>query len=512
MNRISLLLYLALCISPAWAQNQYWIVFEDKPVFQGQPEELLSPAALEKRRLQGLPEVQWTDLPLNSQYIRQLVEQQIRAQQVSKWLNAVAASLSKEQLEWVKKQPYVREVVEIRTRSIAQRKGNGVINYGMAITQLGAEAADAAGLDGQGILIGVIDAGFASAASDMMLQDIFVKQRVVSTMDLVNRLRSADEFYEAETSNDEHGTTVMQMIGGHNRRMRYGFATGASFVLARTDHGVNETRQEEVNWVRAVEWMDSIGVRLINTSLGYALGFTDPAENHKPSEIDGKTTLITRAAQIATEEKGLLIVVSAGNEGDDPAWRILSAPADAQGVLSVGATNEDGQKMNYSSTGPEWLPYNKPDVACYSLYGTSFSAPVITGLAACLFQYKPNAQGKEIRQAIEQSCHLYPYSNNFIGYGLPQADRAMALLDGKSVSEAKVVRSHGKNEYHLHVKGQRKAVLFHKVAGRIVKIQQTVNIQKGSIVIIRPEKSNLPPITQTTVSLAGSPAIEIMWE
>jgi subtilisin family serine protease len=129
------------------------------------------------------------------------------------------------------------------------------------------------------------------------------------------------------------------------------------------------------------------------------------------------------------DKKGILIIVSAGNEGDDRSWRIISTPADAQGVLAIGATNAKlWNRIGYSSIGPESLPYLKPNVSCFSLYGTSLSAPVITGFAACVMQANPKLTNKQVMELIEKSSHLYPYGNNYVGYGVPQASRAIALL------------------------------------------------------------------------------------
>jgi hypothetical protein len=218
--------------------------------------------------------------------------------------------------------------------------------------------------------------------------------------------------------------------------------------------------------------------------------------------------VITKAAQIAVEEKGLLLVVSAGNEGQQ-AWRIVSAPADAAGVVSVGATNANGTKAGYSSVGPAALPYLKPDVSCHSLDGTSFSAPVVTGFAACLMQLRPDAKGSEIADALRQSAPLYPYGNHYIGYGIPQASRAINLLGGKKVSATmQEKKGRAKEKIQLkHPMGEGQALLFHKTDGRLVEKEQVVKASKGKIQVKRPKQA-----TRTTVLFDNNTGVEIIWE
>jgi subtilisin family serine protease len=243
------------------------------------------------------------------------------------------------------------------------------------MSQVQANAFLKEGITAKDVTIGVIDAGFYGADSSLSLSQIFSNDRILGIRDYVKPGRAGDLLFStAESFSDMHGTEVLAAIAGidYKDQIQYGMATNAKFYLARTDYSLREYRGEEDNWIAAMEWMDSLGVRLINTSLGYAKGFSDPRENYTPSQMDGKTSAISRAAQIASDQKGIMLIVSAGNEGDDKSWGIVSAPADAKGVLSVGATNGKlWNRIGYSSTGPEFLPYVKPNVSCFSLYGTS---------------------------------------------------------------------------------------------------------------------------------------------
>ena len=224
--------------------------------------------------------------------------------------------------------------------------------------------------------------------------------------------------------------------------------------------------------------------------------------------MDGKTSAITRAAQIASDKKGIMLVVSAGNEGDDKAWGILSAPADAKGVLAIGATNNKlWNRIGYSSTGPEFLPYIKPNVSCFSLYGTSLSAPVITGFAACLMQANPKLTNKELIELIERSAHLYPYGNNFVGYGVPLASRALALAKAPYLpSYSKMVLAKGRS-YELNVTTEDGLVaIYRKKNKKDVLSQQVAKVQNGKITIKRQNGEHF-----TTVDLKDY-AVEVQWD
>jgi hypothetical protein len=299
-----------------------------------------------------------------------------------------------------------------------------------------------------------------------------------------------DIITDAATSGDGHGRSVLEKICGYDPdlRIQSGMAVNAQFYLARTENGDKENRGEEDKWIEAMEWMDSLGVRLISTSLGYATKMDDPKDNYKQLEMDGKTARISRAAQMAVDEKGIFLVVSAGNEGAS-SWKIVSAPADAQGVLSVGATREYVMdRISYSSIGPEHLPYLKPNVSCYSPNGTSFSAPAVAGFVACLMEKAPDMDNKSLKAIIEKSAHLYPYGNNFIGYGVPQADRALKLISDPKVDfkNTFVKEVHGKKmKFKVPSKVTVGGIAFHKKNENIVIKQEEINLRKGRLVLTK---------------------------
>ncbi|MFT5955013.1 MAG: subtilisin family serine protease [Cyclobacteriaceae bacterium] len=304
--------------------------------------------------------------------------------------------------------------------------------YGYALDQIGAKYLTAKGLNGQGVKIGIIDGGFLDAPEDAALVHLFSNEQVKSYVDYVTPAMTP--YAGSKGLDDQHGTDVWRLIGGFSKEfnINYGFATGASFYLARTDHGGYEKRLEEDYLIAALEEMHRQGVRLINISLGYSDGYNQKSENYTPEMMDGQTSLLSRAVDIAHFSKNILVVVSAGNEGSRKNWKVLSAPADAKGALSVGASLLNRHvKMRYSSEGTPSIGYLKPEIACFASNGTSFSAPIITGLAATIMEADSTLSAQQIKAIIEKSGHLYPYGNNYIGYGVPSAERILQLLENQ---------------------------------------------------------------------------------
>jgi hypothetical protein len=507
MQKLLLLccVYLGL-MSQSMAQTKYWIFFTDKDTTQYDYRLHLTEEAIEKRTLQEIPLLQYTDIPLKENYIQSIKNKQIKPIMQSKWLNAVSAILTENDKKKLDSLPFIRQIIPIYDR-LKILSFKDTIEYHTALEQMEAYHFTKEKLNGDGVIVGVIDAGYVGASQNEYLEHLFNENRILGVKDLVNPQRT-EHFKYSETSSDNHGNTVLQMVTGYEKGgMQYGFATKSRFYLARTDHGDREFRGEEDYWVAAMEWMDSLGVRIINTSLGYALGFDNPQENYKPEQMNGKTSIISKAAQIASDEKGLLIVVSAGNEGNDVNWGIISTPADAKGVLSVGANTFQYLKAGYSSIGAEFLDYLKPNVVCYASGGTSFAAPILTGFAACMMQKNPKSTNKQIIAYIEKSGHLYPHGNNYIGYGVPKASRILALMNGeKEQNNAKIEKAKGVYFFKNKSNGNIKAQIFHKKNATIVIEQEMRNFGQGENRIDKPNKA-----TQTTLVLPDE-VIEIFWD
>lgn len=424
-----------------------------------------------------------TDTQSFEEKIHILTEQHYQVNKKSTWLNAVSIFLNQAEKEEILANSFVKEVSPVRHYSLQGIKKSSIQDLYVALHLMNADAFFSDSLTGKGVKIGVIDAGFTNADSSAYLAHLFKNKQFKAYRDFINPDRK--DLFEEVTTSDEHGTQVLKMITGYDKfsNTQYGFALKSDFYLARTENGEKEHRVEEDDWIAALEWMHSQGVRLVSTSLGYATEMDNEDENYTTEQMDGKTAMITIAAQKAVEEKNMIIVVSAGNSGEDKSWEIITAPADAEDVISVGATGVFQEKAGYSSIGPEFLPYLKPDVSTYSANGTSFSAPIVTGFIACLLEKDPTLTSSEIKEILLEASHLYPYGNNYVGFGIPQADRALALVQNQDTTlvhyHEKIQTRKKKIKISLENNHVKDVVLFYKT--NEFYVQKEVVLQSGFI-------------------------------
>lgn len=504
--------------TPALAQQSYWVIFKDKPTALPSGH-LISPDAQANRQKLGLASLQQTDLPISTAYLDSIARRQIKITAVSKWLNAAAVTLTPAQADALVKASFVKSLQKINGYFTAARVSASSPGKKMsqALAQLHPEAIFEKGLTGKGVKVGVIDAGFYGAPTHPALAAIFTQGRVAALRDFVDPLQK-HPYALRESLLDNHGTEVLLRIGGYNpdAKEQTGLAPKATFYLARTDHGKFENRLEEAHFVRALEWLDSLGVRLVNSSLGYGTGFDNPAENYQPQQMDG-SSFIAKSVQLAIEEKGMTIIVSAGNDGGKKSWQIINTPADAPSVLAIGATKPTTwTKQGYSGIGPAFLPYLKPDLACFSAEGTSFSAPVITGLAACLLELNPALTNIELTQILKQSGHLYPYGNNYLGFGVPNASRALALAQGSLAGTSERPKAApmvvtGKS-FQYKISQDRDALARNGgiVVYRKSSATQVIRQEKHSMGSSNIKLKRLPQETHTTLQI-GTEVIELVW-
>jgi subtilisin family serine protease len=476
------LLLLVLSALAAQANQKYWLFFNDKGDTNQIHAALLSPDAVANRVKFKMATRQWTDFPVCNTYIQLIEKEGIVIVSKSKWLNAVSAVLTDEQLTKVKQFAFVRSVQLIKhsLRIASETPSKQVKQFATAIDMMGGEAFIKAGLNGSKVKVGVIDAGYDNANHDSSLIHLFDRNQVVMVKDFLQPSHDT-AFFKPMTKSDFHGTTVLINLAGNAkgpRPIQSGLGTQALFYLARTEDGDHESRKEEDLWIAAMEWMDSLGVRLISTSLGYAREMDNPAENYQIADMNGHTSAISKAATIAVKEKGIFLVVAAGNEGHKEDWKIITTPADVEGVVSVGAVYANWQKAGYSSIGYDSVRFLKPNVATFSLAGTSFSAPAVAGFVACMMQHRPGLSSDSLKSILYQSSHLYPYGNNFIGYGLPQAEVALHLMNGMDkAAMTKPIKVVGESvTFTIDQPEITPIVVFHKKNHQIVAYQEELKI------------------------------------
>ncbi len=419
----------------------------------------------------------------------------------SDWLNRCSYMLTHDQKKILLQNNVA--ILPVRTFHLARNNNTELLSF--ALEQIGAEHFIDAGLNGSGVKIGIIDGGFLNADKNETLAHLFSNNHVKYYKDYITPELSP--YDGLAMLDDAHGTEVWQLIGGQNpsKKIQFGLATASDYFLARTDHGGYEKRLEEDYIIAALEAMAEMGVKLFNISLGYTMDYTDPKENYTVNDVDGQTSMLTLALDRAAVERGLLFVISAGNDGDQK-WQTLSIPADAHHVLTVGASKfKLYDKMDFSSIGSTSLPYMKPNISIYSTLGTSFSAPIITGLAACIMQYDSTLTNLEIMDVVEKSSNFYPYGNNYLGHGVPDCKKILALLAGKTISPPKLISS-TKNRVVIDDVEDKTVVLFHKNDTWIVKERILVKSKKDRLTVKRPKG-----ISRTSI-LVGKAVTEIAWE
>lgn len=424
-------------------------MFKDKNIQQS-TSALVSNKCIENRKVLGIDTLQFTDYPVTDSYIQSLKSCGGEVVHVSKWLNAASVYLTSSQLHSVSTLPWVLEVIPSygyllptqSTENHLKRKKRrpkdtlSIPEPSDALKLINYSHLEKNSFTGNNVVIGVTDAGFSNLDRQDYFKKVMEENRVLGTRDFLYPSR-ASGLFENLTGKDTHGREVTKCIAGRSEKEQFGVAYNAKFYFARTENAKEERRIEEDAWVTAMEWFDSLGVRLVNSSLGYGKGFDIPSESYKNTQMNGYSTIVAKAAQIAVSQKEMIIVNSAGNSGLDKEWKgYISSPADVAGVISVGATDAYSAKMNYSSMGPEYNGYLKPDISAYSKNGTSFSSPVITGVVACILEKHNDWCNDQIKNALYKSGNLYPYKNNYIGYGVPDCEKLVKILKDEEVDDS----------------------------------------------------------------------------
>ena len=445
----------------AFAQSnpRYLVLFKDKTnstYSVGKPTEFLSQRAVDRRKKQNIA-VTENDLPVNAGYLSAIRQIGAKVIYPTRWFNGALIEASNTQLAEIKKMPFYKgielnlPVANItskspgiaRTAATHQKLGTTAdIDYGQMNNQLALmEVADLhkKGFQGENMLIAILDNGFARADQVAYFKQLRDEKRIIDTHDFVAR--------DGNIYNDGfHGLNVMSTIAAYLPGTVVGAAFKASFALYITENNSGESPYEEITWLMAAERADSLGADVINSSLGYTTfddEFDSPAYNHTYKDMDGKTTIVSRAARYATR-KGILVVNSAGNDGSN-SWRYIGAPADVDSVLTVGATNYDRSYASLSSIGPNSAGIPKPDISAVgagtiigdfdgsvsSGYGTSFSAPQIAGVAAILWQAFPNLTAQQVIYVLKKSGHMAATPDNFLGYGVPNLIKAQEIAQNE---------------------------------------------------------------------------------
>lgn len=465
------------------------------------PEAFLSQRAIDRRKKQGI-KIDETDLPVNRSYINAIAATGVKVIQTSKWNNTVVISVENDELvqqvadldcvskvekvaiytaprktntadrhalvfpkeasndqkadkadnepekidtlifdpskeigeEFMTKLVNVIHKINAKATSKASSESQSddldISYYGKGqrqISQLNGEAFHAAGFRGDGMVIAIIDGGFYNADIIPGLS----KAKILGTKDFV---APEEEFYGTQS----HGMMVLSCIAANEPNKLVGMAPEASFWLLRSEDGDTEQPIEEDNWASAIEYADSVGADVVNTSLGYA-DFDGPFNDVRYDELDGHSQLISNSASMCAD-KGMVLVCSAGNSGNDQ-WKLITSPADSKNTLTVGAVSEYGGNTAFSSIGFTTDGRIKPDIATRGgdawLYGTdgkvttasgtSFASPIACGMVACLWQALPNLTAKQIVEVVRKSGDRAEHPDPVYGCGIPDFFKAYSI-------------------------------------------------------------------------------------
>lgn len=436
------------CTSILQAQEHAWVYFKNKPnaeTYLSHPLTMLSQRAIDRRSHQNI-EITAQDVPVDPSYILSIKNSEgITVKAISKWLNAVHVFGLVTDITALKSLTFV-DSIQFASKNIENNSALKIFSKTSKINKfektsiatdefttnqvnmLGVEEFHHAGFQGQGLQIAVIDAGFYGVNTAEAFYHLLDKDEnngeILGGYDFVN---NSDDFYTH--TGTTHGTQVLSTIGAVIENEYMGTAPKASFYLFVTEDSTNESPLEESLWVQAAEKADSLGVDIINTSLGYSQ-FDESKYDYTYEDMDGATTFISRGAYIASQ-KGMVLVNSIGNSGND-SWKYLTAPADAKNIIAVGAVNATKNIVNFSSYGPTSDGRIKPETLAQggNVYvvneyneivrsnGTSFSGPIIAGVVACLWQAYPQKTSIEIRDMVIANSEMFLNPTDQEGYGV----------------------------------------------------------------------------------------------
>ncbi|MDX1910579.1 MAG: S8 family serine peptidase [Saprospiraceae bacterium] len=439
--------------------SKFWIEFTDKdntPYCTCRPAEFLSARALERRANAGIAIVE-NDLPVDPAYLEALKKEGAVIHHTSRWLNAAAIMSDSLTARRIERLPFVRKIQYLGphlkyrhapNRSPKKRaplakapaiEGDDIPLWGYAGQQnqlLGIPALHTLGHRGKDIWVAVMDGGFTNTDTIPMFDSVALQGRLIPGWDFVER--DAGVFEGAN-----HGTSVLSVMASNLPQYYVGTAPDATYFLLKTEDTGGEFPIEEANWVAGAEWADSVGCNIVNASLGYT-SYNDPSLSHTYATLDGRSSIASRGAAIAAT-KGMIICNSAGNEGDG-AWHFIGVPADAPGILAVGAVDGAGAHAAFSSYGPTPDGRIKPDlvapgdqvvvagnvgIALGLSSGTSLASPMLAGALASLWSAYPDKTAEEVMEAAFAVADQAAAPDNQRGYGLPDVTGAWIELGEK---------------------------------------------------------------------------------
>lgn len=436
----------------SFGQEDAWVYFRDKPnaqTFLNNPLTMLTQRAIDRRTIQNIA-IALNDVPVHQPYIDAIAAVNgIEVKAKSKWLNCVHVRGNQATITLLMSNTFVEKII-FANKNIGQLGKNAALlvnnpvnkqfetavgfNYGNSANQiqmLNGDILHQQNFTGAGKIMAILDSGFTN------VNTISPFQRIRDN----NQLLGGYNFVDGNTTiygRHNHGTNVLSTIAGFADNQLVGTAPDAKFYLFITEDINSENPVEESYWVEAAEMADSLGVDVINSSLGY-FGYDNPAYSYSYSDMTGNKAFASKGANIAFL-KGMIVVCSAGNSGGS-SEPFVGVPAEATNVIAVGAVKFDRTLASFSSIGPSFDGRVKPDVmaqgqasvvastsgAITTANGTSFSSPIMAGMITSFWQALPNATNVEILQFVKQASDRFANPTAQFGYGIPNFQIALNI-------------------------------------------------------------------------------------
>ncbi|MEI7059155.1 S8 family serine peptidase [Nocardioides sp. CCNWLW239] len=286
--------------------------------------------------------------------------------------------------------------------------------------QIGAPEAWAAGFDGKGATVAVLDTGIDATHPDVA--------------DQVDEAKSFVPGEEATSDVHGHGTHVASTVlgtGSASDGLYQGVAPGADLLVGRV---LDNAGYGQDSWIIAgMEW-GAANADIVSMSLG-------------DSSLNDGTDPMAQALNALSEETGALFVVAAGNSYAEGS---LGSPGTADAALTVGAVDDDDVRADFSSYGPRVGDHAiKPDLTApgvgilaarsqqssgegwyRSMNGTSMATPHVAGAAAIVKGAKPDLTGEELKNALVSSAADIDAPAYEVGTGRLDVPAALDGVDG----------------------------------------------------------------------------------
>ena len=436
-----------------------WVFFKDKgkslSKYYEDPTLVVSEASLVRRShvIKSGSLIDRTDLPVNQNYINQVEDLGIKIKHVTKWFNGVSCYVLKSDLDKVAALPFVKKVDFVgqyvnTAKPIIDKNYNSPPNnllnklntthtydYGPSFSemdQIKIPDVHDKGYKGTGIIICVMDAGVSN-----LQHEVFNNIKIEAQYNFLNNTTTF-----TSQPDWEHGTYTLALIGGFKQGQLIGPAFNATYLLAQTENTTSESSIEEDNWIAAAEWAEGKGAQVFSTSLNYRYDFTS-GTGYTAQDMNGHTAIITLGAEMAAK-KGVVVVNSVGNEGDLIDQNTIEAPADGDSVIAVGAVDDKGNRALFSSYGPtadgrikpdvmadgvnNYIPSGTPGNDTYAfsqqygiLGGTSFSCPLVAGVAALILEAHPTWTPIQVGDALRNTASNSSSPDSLYGWGVINA-------------------------------------------------------------------------------------------